>query len=93
MYNGRYTTYTCYTRRDGSPAYIYSLYSIQRLYNIQPIHYTALYTPPLHPARASSPTASLETVQEAGFSVSRGTVTTTDFSAIGAPEIAQVRVR
>jgi hypothetical protein len=49
--NGHYTTYTCYTRCVGSPAYVYSLYSIQRVYSIQPIHYTALYTSPLRRLR------------------------------------------
>ena len=47
MYNGRYTTYTADTHRDGSPVYVYSRYSIQRVYSIQPIQYTTLYTPPL----------------------------------------------
>ena len=38
--------------------------------------------------RATSPTASLGEIQEAGFSVSRGTVTTTDFIELGAEQIA-----
>jgi hypothetical protein len=39
--------------------------------------------------RSTSPTASLAVLQEAGFSVGRGTVTTTDFSVIGAVDIAR----
>ena len=38
--------------------------------------------------RATSPTASLEQIHEAGFSISRGTVTTSDFNMTGSELIA-----
>ena len=48
--NRRDTAYTAVTPCPAHPVAVYSVYSVYRrciVYSIQPIQYTALYTPPL----------------------------------------------